>query len=159
MVIAHEMGHAFDSNCILFNADGFYDPSWIAEEDYQTLVDRNEAAISYFEDNFTVFGIYHVDGEQTLGENYADLGAMECVTSRCSTDEELMLLFENYARIWCEKKTDDAVINQITFDEHSPEVIRVNAILSTLDVFYEVYGVTEGDGMYIAPEDRISRWY
>ena len=159
MVIAHEMGHAFDSNCILFDANGFYDPSWIAEEDYQTLVDRNEAAASYFEDNFTVFGIYHVDGEQTLGENYADLGAMECVTSLCSTDEELMLLFENYARIWCEKKTDDAVINQIAYDEHSPEVIRVNAILSTVDVFYEVYGVTEGDGMYIAPEDRISRWH
>ena len=76
-----------------------------------------------------------------------------------TTDEELTLLFENYARIWCEKKTDESVISQIAFDEHSPEVIRVNAILSTLDAFYELYDVTEGDGMYIAPEDRISRWY
>ena len=159
MVIAHEMGHAFDSNCILFNADGAYDPSWISDSDYQTLLDRNSAAASYFEDNFTVFGIYHVDGEQTLGENYADLGGMECISSLCTTDEELTLLFENYARIWCEKKTDESVISQIAFDEHSPEVIRVNAILSTLDAFYELYDVTEGDGMYIAPEDRISRWY
>ena len=52
-----------------------------------------------------------------------------------------------------------ALIDQIDSDEHSPAIIRVNAILSTLDVFYETYDVTEGDGMYIAPEDRISRWH
>ena len=32
-VIAHEMGHAFDSNCIVFNSKGEYDPSWIPEKD------------------------------------------------------------------------------------------------------------------------------
>ena len=159
MVIAHEMGHAFDSNCILFDADGVYDPSWIPEADMQTLLERNDRAVSYFEDNFTVFGVYHVDGELTLGENYADLGAMECITSLTSTNGEREALFENYAVIWCEKCTDDAIISQLAYDNHSPSVIRVNSILSTLDAFYETYGVTEGDGMYIAPENRISRWY
>ena len=48
---------------------------------------------------------------------------------------------------------------QLAYDVHSPEVIRVNAILSTLDCYYEVYDVKEGDGMYIAPENRISRWF
>ena len=159
MVVAHEMGHAFDSNCILFDADGKYDPSWIAAEDYETLVARNDAAVRYFEDNFTIFGVYHVDGEQTLGENYADLGAMECISSLASTDEERKALFTNYAKIWSEKRVDSALIDQIDSDSHSPSIIRVNAILSTLDVFYETYDVTEGDGMYIAPEDRISRWH
>ena len=159
MVIAHEMGHAFDSNCILFNADGMYDPSWIAAEDYEKLLSRNEAAIRYFEDNFTIFGVYHVDGEQTLGENYADLGAMECISSLATTDEDRKALFTNFAKIWSEKRVDSALIDQIDSDEHSPAIIRVNAILSTLDVFYETYDVTEGDGMYIAPEDRISRWH
>ena len=50
-------------------------------------------------------------------------------------------------------------MNQLEFDVHSPAVIRVNAILSTIDAFYETYDVKEGDGMYIAPEDRISRWH
>ncbi|MCR5528338.1 MAG: M13 family metallopeptidase [Saccharofermentans sp.] len=159
MVIAHEMGHAFDSNCILFDSNGIYDPSWIPDEDMQTLLDRYDQAVSYFEDNFIVFGVYHVDGEKTLGENYADLGAMECITSLCSTDEELILLFENFARIWCEKTTDSAIVDQIAYDVHSPSIVRVNAILSTTDAFYEVYDVSEGDGMYIAPENRISRWY
>ena len=159
MVIAHEMGHAFDSNCILFNSKGEYDPSWIKAEDMDTLLARNEQAVKYFEDNFVVFGIYHVDGEQTLGENYADLGAMECITSLTKTQDDREHLFESYATIWCELGTDDSIVNQIAYDSHSPALIRVNAILSTTEAFYETYGVQEGDGMYIAPENRISRWY
>ena len=159
MVIAHEMGHAFDSTCILFNSKGEYDPSWISDEDMQTLLARNDQAIRYFEDNFTVFGIYHVDGEQTLGENYADLGAMECITSLTKTQEDREKLFESYATIWCELGSDESIINQIAYDSHSPALVRVNAILSTTEAFYETYGIEEGDGMYIAPEKRISRWY
>lgn len=158
-VIAHEMGHAFDSNCIVFNEKGIYDPSWIASSDMDSLLARNETAKAYFENNFTLFGVYHVDGEQTLGENYADLGGMECVTSLARTQQDREKLFTNYAKIWCEKRADAALIDQLDNDEHSPSVIRVNAILSTLDVFYETYDVKEGDGMYIAPEDRISRWH
>ena len=158
-VIAHEMGHAFDSNCILFNSKGEYDPSWINESDLKTLEARNEKAAKYFEDNFKVFGYYHVDGEQTLGENYADLGGVECIVSLCKTKEDRIKLFENYAKIWCEMRTDEAIIDQIAYDVHSPSYIRVNAILSSIDAFYETYDVKEGDGMYIAPEKRISRWY
>lgn len=159
MVIAHEIGHAFDSNGILFDYNGAYDPSWIPDEDMAALLERNEQAVTYFEDNFVVFGVYHVDGEQTLGENYADLGAMECITSLTHNDEERVLLFENFANIWCELNTDEAIIDQIAYDSHSPALIRVNAVLSTTEAFYETYDVQEGDGMYIAPENRISRWY
>ena len=84
---------------------------------------------------------------------------MECITSLAHNEDELRLLFENYARIWCAKTVDEALIDQIATDEHSPAMIRVNAILATLDSFYEVYDVQPGDGMYIAPENRISRWY
>ena len=158
-VIAHEMGHAFDSNCILYDKDGVYDPSWIAEEDMEKLKSRNETAKDYFEDKFKVFGVYHVNGEQTLGENYADLGGMECVCSLAKTNADLIKIFTQYAVIWCEKKTDTAIIDQLAYDEHSPEILRVNAILSSLNEFYEAYDVKEGDGMYIAPSDRISRWH
>ena len=159
MVIAHEMGHAFDSNCILFDQDGVYNPSWISSADVDKLNDRNVQAIDYFENKFTVFGVYHVDGEQTLGENYADLGGMECIVSLTENDDQRKLLFENYARIWCEKKEASALLDQIEYDAHSPEVIRVNAILSAIDEFYTTYQVSPSDGMYIAPNDRISRWH
>ena len=158
-VIAHEMGHAFDSNNINYDQDGTYNPKWIAEDDMKSLKTRNEKAVSYFEDNFTVFGIHHVDGKKTLGENYADLGGMECVTSLAKNKEDLKKLFENYAVIWGSKMLDVSLINQLAYDVHSPDMIRVNAILSALDCFYDAYDVKQGDGMYIAPEKRISRWY
>ena len=153
------MGHAFDSNCILFNSKGEYDPSWITQADMDALEERNEQAKKYFEENFTVFGIYHVDGEQTLGENYADLGGVECICTLAKTKEDRVKLFESYATIWCEIASDDVIIDQIAYDVHSPSYIRVNAILSIVDAFYETYDIKEGDGMYIAPEERISRWY
>ncbi len=158
-VIAHEMGHAFDSNNIVYDQDSVYNPKWIPDEDTKVLNERNEKAVSYFENNFTVFKIHHVDGEKTLGENYADLGGMECVTSLAKNKEDLIKIFENYAVIWGMKVVDTSVIWQLAYDEHSPSVIRVNAILSALNCFYEAYDVKEGDGMYIAPEKRISRWY
>ena len=157
--IAHEMGHAFDSNCILFNSEGRYDPSWIDAGDVEALEQRNDTAISYFEDNFTVFGVYHINGTNTLGENYADLGGMECIASLAGTEEQREKMFTNFAVTWREKQLDTAVMDQLQSDEHSPAVIRVNAILSTLDEFYDTYGVTEGDGMYIEPGSRISRWH
>lgn len=157
--LGHEMGHAFDSNCILFDANGVYNPSWIAPEDIEVLEQRNEQAVRYFEDNFVIFGIYHIDGEQTLGENYADLGGLESIVGIPETDEQRQILFESYARSWCAVIVDEVLIGQIANDVHSPYWIRVNAMLSTLDAFYETYDVQEGDGMYIAPENRISRWY
>jgi len=161
MVIAHEMGHAFDSNCIRFDENGIYDPDRIPQADLDVLTERDEAAAAYFEDNFTVFGIYHVDGHKTLGENYADLGGMECICAiaQDATQAQREKMFENYARIWCEKVVDSAVTDQILNDEHSPSVIRVNSILSSIQLFYDTYGVSEGDGMYIDPDIRISRWY
>ena len=158
-VIAHEMGHAFDSNNIVYDQNSVYNPKWISDEDTKVLNERNEKAVSYFENNFTVFKIHHVDGKQTLGENYADLGGMECVTSLAKNKEDLIKIFENYAVVWGRKVVDVSIIWQLAYDVHSPSVIRVNAILSALNSFYEAYDVKEGDGMYIAPEKRISRWY
>ena len=158
VVLGHEIGHAFDSNNITYNVNGVYDPTWISEKDLEALEKRNEEAISYFEDNFTVYGIYHVDGQQTLGENYADLGGVEAVVNACDSEDQLKKVFESYGTLWCLLQTEDDVIDQIDDDVHSPGIIRTNAILATIDEFYEVYDVKEGDGMYISPDKRIGRW-
>ncbi|MCQ2483041.1 MAG: M13 family metallopeptidase [Clostridia bacterium] len=157
-VIAHEIGHAFDSNLIKYDADGVYNPEWLSSSDVEALEARNQEAIDYFEDNFTVFNVYTVDGEKTLGENYADLSGMECITSICKTDDDFVQLFENYGRIWCMLEKETYAIELLSLDQHGPNILRVNAILSSTDDFYRIYDVKEGDGMYIAPENRISRW-
>lgn len=35
---------------------------------------------------------------------------------------------------------------------------RVNAVVQQFDEFHETYGIKEGDGMYLAPDDRVSVW-
>lgn len=158
MVVAHEVGHAFDSDMIRYNETGVYDPSWLPEADMTALEQRNQVAVEYFEKYFSVFDVYHVDGELTLGENYADLGAMECITNIAKNADDYRKIFENYARIWSELTLNTYIIEQLAEDSHSPATIRVNAILATTDAFYDVYEITDGDGMYVAPENRISRW-
>ena len=43
-------------------------------------------------------------------------------------------------------------------DVHSPIPVRVDALLSSMDAFYTAYDVQPGDGMYVAPEDRVGIW-
>ena len=157
MVMAHEIGHAFDSNGIKFTAKGEYDPGWISEADREVLKERENQMIEYF-DGYVIMDVYHVDGTLTLGENFADKGAMECLMNVVKDKKERESLFENYAKIWCLWKEDAAGIDQLLRDEHSPEYVRVNAVLAATNAFYEVYGVKEGDGMYVAPERRAYRW-
>ena len=156
-VMAHEIGHAFDSNCINYNADGKLDPDWINAKDKEVLNERADKLADYYS-KFTVMEVYHVKGEKTNGENYADLGAMECVTNIIDDKDQLRELFENYAQIWCSLMVDTNGIWAINYDEHSPGSVRVNAVLASNKKFNEVYDVKEGDGMYFPPEERVSRW-
>lgn len=157
MVIAHEVGHAFDSNCINWDDKGVYNPEWLNEKDREALKERADMCIDYYSE-FTIMDVYHVDGKLTLGENYADLGAMECITNIPEKKEEFIDLFEGFAEIWRGISSDVEGIYLLHHDEHSPGIVRVNATLSSCDKFYEIYDVKEGDGMYIAPESRVERW-
>ena len=40
-------------------------------------------------------------------------------------------------------------------DEHSPNKNRVNAVLSSIDKFYEVYNIKEKDKMYVAKKTEL----
>ena len=157
MVIAHEVGHAFDSNCINWDDKGVYNPEWLNEKDREALKDRSDMCIDYYSE-YTIMDVYHVDGKLTLGENYADLGALECITNIPEKREEFIDLFEGFGEIWRGINSDVEGIYLLHHDEHSPGIVRVNATLSSCDKFYETYDVKEGDGMYVAPENRVERW-
>ena len=157
MVIAHEVGHAFDSNCINWDDKGVYNPEWLCEKDREALKERADMCIDYYSE-YTIMDVYHVDGKLTLGENYADLGALECITNIPEKKEEFIDLFEGFGEIWRGINSDVEGIYLLHHDEHSPGIVRVNATLSSCDKFYETYDVKEGDGMYVAPENRVERW-
>ncbi|MNW17286.1 Neutral endopeptidase [compost metagenome] len=43
-------------------------------------------------------------------------------------------------------------------DTHSANKIRVNRTVASFKDFYDAYGITEKDMMYVAPEQRVSIW-
>jgi putative endopeptidase len=43
-------------------------------------------------------------------------------------------------------------------DNHSAGHIRINSVVQHIDDWYELFGVTEGDALYLAPEQRITIW-
>ena len=43
-------------------------------------------------------------------------------------------------------------------DVHSPNALRANMPPRNFREWYDAFGVTENDGMYLAPDKRISIW-
>lgn len=155
-VIAHEVSHAFDSTGALYDEKGNYSIWWTDEEmeAYQKL---SQSIVDYY-NNYEVMGI-QVNGEMTLMENIADLGAITCITSIIGDDlEALDEAFTQMAYNWASVDTASFLVYLLNTDTHSPNKVRVNAVVSACDAFYEVYDVKEGDGMYVAPEDRVGIW-
>lgn len=155
-VIAHEVSHAFDSSGALYDEYGNYNVWWTDEEleEYQRL---SQSIIDYYSD-YEMMGI-KVDGELTLGENIADLGAMTCISSILQDDEEALdEAFGQMTYNWASDDTASFMLYLLRTDTHAPNKVRVNAVLSSCEAFYEVYDIKETDGMYVAPEDRVGIW-
>ena len=70
----------------------------------------------------------------------------------------LQRFFLSYASIWRTKNRDELAEQYLQIDPHSPAEFRTNGIASNVDLFYDAFGVTEGDAMWLAPKDRVSIW-
>ena len=156
-VVGHEISHAFDNHGMMFDMNGNYDPEWIPEEDRKAFDDMAQHIEEYYSKQ-KILDIHPVDGELTLGENLADISGVDCVLRLTDNNAQRKELLENYARIWAEISPKDDVLNQLYSDVHSPAIARVNAVVPLFDPYYEIYGVKEGDALYVAPEDRVKRW-
>lgn len=155
-VIAHEVSHAFDSSGALYDEYGNYNVWWSKEElaEYERL----SQSIADYYSNYEMMGI-KVNGSLTLMENIADLGAITCVTSIIGDDKEALdEAFGQMAYNWASADTASFMMYLMNTDTHSPNKVRVNAVLSSCDAFYEIYDIKETDKMYVAPEKRVGIW-
>lgn len=157
-VIAHEITHAFDNNGSLYDADGIYNQgkSWWQEGDFQKFNELAQKVIDYY--NTSELIGYQINGTLTLSENIADLGAVSCITEySLNKGYDLSKVYIAYGKMWATKKTEASEISAILNDIHSPAKIRVNAVLSAMDKFYEIFNIQPENGMYKAAE-RPSIW-
>ena len=65
--------------------------------------------------------------------------------------------FRAFADVWLTKDTLQMAYIRIN-DVHPMDYLRVNCTLQQFDEFLDFYGITEGDGMYLAPADRVIIW-
>ena len=104
----------------------------------------------------------NIDGEKTVGENIADLGAMNAIVSiaksKGASDDEVKTMFSSYASLWACEYIESYEKLLLLSDTHSPNKIRVNAVLSSCDMFYDVYNIDEDDSMYIDKDKRVGIW-
>ena len=157
-VIAHEITHAFDNNGAKFDKNGNAADWWTAE-DYAAFQQLCDAVAAYYDGVEAAPGIT-CSGALTLSENIADLGAAQCIleAAQRETAPDLEALFRAVANTWCSTMPRETAAYYATLDVHAQDKLRVNRVLQTLDEFYTTFDITEGDGMWVAPEDRVAIW-
>ena len=156
-VIGHEISHAFDNNGANFDEKGNLH-NWWTEGDFKAFKDLTQKMIEQFDGIPILSG--KVNGELVVSENIADNGGMGVTLEIMHTLEkpDFQAYFKNWARVWCMKAKDEYVLLLLNNDVHSPNVLRANMAPRNFPEWYEAFGVTENDKMYIAPEKRISIW-
>jgi putative endopeptidase len=66
--------------------------------------------------------------------------------------------FSSWVKIRCEKAKPEYSQLLLSVDVHGPCILRANIPPRNFTEWYETFGVTEKDAMYIAPEKRIVIW-
>lgn len=176
-VIGHEIGHGFDDQGSQFDAAGELN-NWWTEKDREEFERRTKALIEQY-DSYTpsaLQGEHHVNGALTIGENIGDLGgltiawkalAAALAESGYATIDDAPVVdgltaperfFASWATVWRGKRRAEYAIQLLAIDPHSPEEFRCNGVLANFDAFIDFYGLEDGDGLWIAPEDRVHIW-
>lgn len=168
VVIGHEMTHGFDDQGRNFNADGNMVDWWTAGDSQRFTAAAEKLAAQF--DQITVVGDLKANGHLTLGENIADQGGLRISYDAFKTTQQFQegkeidgftpaqRFYLSYGRIWAEHMTEEAIYQQTKSDPHSIGRNRVNATLRNIDIWYDAFGVKEGDKMWLAPAERAIVW-
>ncbi|TDD58922.1 M13 family peptidase [Kribbella antibiotica] len=169
-VIGHEIGHGFDDQGSRYDANGNLN-DWWTDEDRAAFEQRTDKLVAQYdalspEETPGQF----VNGKLTLGENIGDLGGLSIAYAayQLSLDgaESPVIdgktgaerFFGAWAHAWATKTRPEEAARRLTIDPHSPPEFRCNAVVKNIDVFHDTYGTAEGDGLWLAPEDRVRIW-
>ena len=169
-VIGHEIGHGFDDQGAKSDGTGLLRNWWTAEDEANFKAKTGALVAQY--DAFCPYddGETCVNGALTLGENIGDLGGLSMAYKayHISLDgkEDKVIdgltgdqrFFMSWAQVWRSKNREEAMRRQMLTDPHSPPAYRVNGIVRNFDAWYDAFGVTPDDALYLPPEQRIRIW-
>ncbi|WP_221031873.1 M13 family metallopeptidase [Actomonas aquatica] len=167
-VIGHEITHGFDDKGRNYDAHGNL-ADWWTEADATEFAGRAQKLIDQY-NSYEVLPEVFVNGEQTLGENIADLGgvsiALEALQRSIAGKEDPMIdgltqeqrFFIAWSQVWRTKYRDDALKRTVSSNVHSPGMIRAIGPIVNVPEFYEAFGIKEGDPMWLPTAERAKIW-
>jgi putative endopeptidase len=169
-VIGHEIIHGFDDQGRKSDGAGVLRDWWTAEDAAKFEAQAAKLGAQYEAYEFPQLPDLRINGRNSMGENIGDLGGLTIALEayRRSLDGKPapvidgftgeQRLFLGWAQVWRTLWRDDALRQQLVNGTHSPGHIRAFAPLRNMDAWYEAFGVTESDALWIAPEDRVRIW-
>ncbi len=168
VVIGHEMTHGFDDQGRHYDKDGNM-KDWWTETDGKNFEKKANKYADFFS-KIKVLPDLNANGQLTLGENLADHGGLQVAyfayktatkNAPLSTIDGLtpdQRFFLAYAGVWAGHITEAAIRQQTKSDPHSLGRWRVNGALPHIDMWYDAFGVKEGDKMFVPKSERLSLW-
>ncbi|KAJ8915866.1 hypothetical protein NQ315_015477 [Exocentrus adspersus] len=170
-ILGHELTHGFDNMGRKHDKYGNH-VQWWSNKTIETFENLTECFIKQY-DNFTIDGVEgHVKGKNTLGENLADNGgvnqaftAYKNYVSQFGEEAKLpgfenftheQMFFIAYGSIWCESTTVQDLQEQLEYDEHSPNSIRVIGALQNSNEFTKAFNCPKGS--FMNPHKKCKIW-
>lgn len=171
-VIGHEITHGFDNLGANFDKDGNY-RNWWTVMDKMAFTEKCQSLVNCYNlleimpDELP--GVY-CDGENTLGENIADLGGVEVAHQAYvkkleregfygeEREKQERRFYQGWAEVWRSKYTAEIAEWSNREDIHALPKERVNGVVMNCDRWYELFDVQWGDMLYLSPELRTHIW-
>lgn len=166
-VIGHEISHGFDNLGAEFDAQGRLH-NWWTPEDATHFKAATEKLVKQY-NAYEVLPGLHINGQQTLGENIADVAGLQAalaayhkslggkpapVINGLTGDQRFFIAF---AQAWRTKMRDAALRAQVVGNEHAPGPWRALTVRN-LDGWYPTFDVKDGQTLYLTPEARVKIW-
>ncbi|MBR1519670.1 MAG: M13 family metallopeptidase [Bacteroidaceae bacterium] len=168
VVIGHEMSHGFDDQGRQFDKDGNF-RDWWAEGDGDKYNERAQVIKDFFS-AIKVLPDLNGNGDLCCGENLGDHGGLKFAYTafKNATREHPLPVKEGftpeqrfflaYAGVWAQNITEAEIRRLTTMDPHSLGEWRVNGALPLVDAWYDAFGITEADPMFVPADKRVKIW-
>ncbi len=171
-VIGHEIGHGYDDQGSQFDATGTL-RNWWQDEDREGFVKFTEKMGEFIKAYCPVEssnGPECLRPGQSMGETLGDVVGLQMAyrAYRMSLNGEEppvidgltgdQRFFMGYAQVWRGMEREESLRNRVMTANHPPSEFRLNNSVRHIDAWYEAFGVTEDDALYLPPEERVRIW-
>jgi putative endopeptidase len=165
--IGHEISHSFDNVGSEFDAQGKLN-NWWTPEDLKHFQETGKRLAAQFS-AYKPFADLAVNGEQTLGENIADVAGLAAAFDAYNLSLKgkkapvlegytgVQRFFIGYAQSWRQKTREPALRAQIINDGHAPDAYRA-ATVRNLDAWYTAFQVKPQQKLFLKPKERVQIW-